>query len=146
MAHFERTMTVSAPVERVFAYATDVTKLPEHDATVIECHAITPGPIQQHSRLRMKIRDGDRERDMEAEVTEFSPNSVFAFHTVGSGSYLRRRYAFTPMGNGTQVHIEGELALPGPVGRLKELFWAPRELARQAAAEQAALQQHFETS
>jgi uncharacterized protein YndB with AHSA1/START domain len=144
MAHFERTLTVNAPAERVFAYATDVAKLPEHDATVVECHTITPGQVQAHSRLRMKVRDGDREREMEAEVTEYTPTTAFAFHTVGSGAYLRRRYTFTPVADGTQVHIEGELALPGLLGQLKELLGAKRELTRQAEAEGAALKQILE--
>jgi uncharacterized membrane protein len=144
MAHFERTMTVNAPVERVFAYATDVAKLPEHDATVIECHPITPGPIQKTTRLRMRVRDGDQEQDLEAEVTEFTPNQAFAFHTVGSGAYLRRRYRFTPMEQGTQVHLDGELALPGLLGRIKERLWAQRA-ARQAEADQAALKRILET-
>jgi uncharacterized protein YndB with AHSA1/START domain len=145
MARFERTTTVSAPVERVFAYATDITKLPEHDASVIECHAITPGPIQKNARLRMKVRDGDRERDMEAEVTEFTPTSAFAFHTVGAGAYLRRRYTFTPVQGGTQVHLEGELALPGLFGRLKEWLWARRARA-EAEADQLALKRILEAS
>jgi hypothetical protein len=144
MAHSERTLTVNAPAERVFAYATDIGKLPEHDATVIECHTITPGPIQKSTRLRMKVRDGDRERDMEAEVTECTPPIAFAFHTVGSGAYLRRRYTFTPVGDGTQVHIEGELAQPGLLGQLKEWFGAKRTLDRQAEAEGAALKQILE--
>lgn len=145
MARFERTMTVTAPLARVFAYATDITKLPEHDASVIECHAITPGPLQKNSRLRMKVRDGDRERDLEAEVTEFTPNSVFAFHTVGAGAYLRRRYTFTPVQGGTQVHLEGELAMPGIFGRLQEWLWARRARAA-AEADQIALKRILEAS
>jgi uncharacterized membrane protein len=145
MAHVERTVTVHAPVERVFAYTTDISKLPDHDATVVECHAITPGALHKNSRLRLKVRDGDREREMEAEVTELTPNQAFAFHTVGSGAYLRRRYAFTPAGDGTEVRVEGELALPGVVGRLQEILGAGRTFAREAEAEGQALKRILET-
>jgi uncharacterized membrane protein len=144
MAHFERTMTVNAPVERVFAYATDVAKLPEHDATVVECHPITPGPLQKTTRLRLRVRDGNQERAMEAEVTELTPNQTFAFHTVGSGAYMRRRYQFTPVPGGTQVHMQGDLALPGLLGRIREWLWARRALAQQAEADQAALKRILE--
>lgn len=146
MAHFERTTTVSAPVERVFAYTTDLSKLPEHDASMIECHTITPGPLHKNSRLRMKVRDGDGAHDLEAEITELTPTSVFAFHTVGSGAYLRRRYTFTPFEGGTQVHLEGEVALPGLFGRLKEWLWASRAVTRDAEADQAALKRILEAS
>ena len=145
MAHFEQTLMVHAPVERVFAYTIDLSKLPEHDATVIECHAVTPGALHKNSRLRLTLREGDREREMEAEVTELTPNQAFAFHTVGSGAYLRRRYAFVPAGDDTEVRVEGELALPGLVGRLQEMLWARRTFTREAEAESQALKRNLET-
>jgi uncharacterized protein YndB with AHSA1/START domain len=75
------TQEIKAPVEKVFAYATDFRKNAEWQEGVTESTQTPDGPTQLGTKFKTARTFLGQKLEATGEVTEFVPNKKFAFKT-----------------------------------------------------------------
>ena len=82
MITHEVTVHLNKPVEQVFAFLMDTTKLTTWQTNLIKIDKITEGPLRMGSRFREIRRLGRRESEIQGEITAFEPNKRFETKTL----------------------------------------------------------------
>jgi uncharacterized protein YndB with AHSA1/START domain len=125
MGRADLSVTITRPVEDVFAVLTDPSKSPKWSASAIRTELITPGPPGVGSR-RHAVTKGPFGGTMEnvMEVTELEPNRKVALRLISAtwGGTGRTWYTFTPVDGHTRVDWTWEIE---PAGRWKPLGSRP---------------------
>ena len=75
MAPIVSSIEIARPPEDVFSYATDPSRLPEWQESVVSTHSEESGPPGGGSRVTLTRRIGRGERTMTSEVTVSPPRS-----------------------------------------------------------------------
>jgi carbon monoxide dehydrogenase subunit G len=151
MASFSVTLEIARPPEDVFAYLTDVDRLPDWQTTAVSCE--TDGPVQLGSRIRERRTFIGRDVRTEVEVTAYDPPRRFDVRARGGPVPFAISHVLQPAPGGTQLDVEVHvkiggmmrLAATGPLkiaerefrsdfARLKELLEGEPESARNRAA------------
>lgn len=96
---------VVAPVERVFARATDFAQTPEVIEGVERVEMLTDGETRVGTRFRETRKMFGREATEEMEVTELTPPSGYVLETESHGAHYSTRFSFTPDGEGTIIQM-----------------------------------------
>ena len=104
MPKFELTMDIARPPADVFAYLTDVSKLPEWQSSAISASA--DSPMQAGSRIRERRKFLGRDVQSELEVTRYEPPTHFDAKSRVGPAQLQIRHALEPSGEGTRLHVE----------------------------------------
>ena len=118
MAKVERSITINAPVEKVFAYIEDPTNNPEWIPSMIEVTDVTGQGAGQHFRWAYKML-GLRLMG-ESTFTEHILNERIVEQSKG-GLVSTWTYTFIPEDGGTRVNLTVEYTIPIPVlGRVAE--------------------------
>jgi carbon monoxide dehydrogenase subunit G len=139
MAGFDLTVEIARPPEDVFAYLTDVSKLPEWQSSATSAEA--DGPLREGARIRERRRFMGRDVKTELEVTAYELLRRFDVESRGGPVSYGIRHALEPSAAGTRLHVEVEakvggmmrLAAQGPLkaaerefradfGRLKDIL------------------------
>lgn len=119
MARIRRTITINAPVEKVFDYWTDPTNLPEYWPSMVEVSDVHPLPKGGNS-FRFVYKMAGMRFEGASEDTEFVPNE----RTVTKGKdglESTVTATFQPVDDGTKMTFEVEYTVPIPLlGRLAE--------------------------
>jgi uncharacterized protein YndB with AHSA1/START domain len=120
LIRIELTIEIDRPVERVFAYVTDPSKLGEWQPNLIEATNETEGPLGRGTRLR-ETRRGPFGRTVEAvvEVAEYEPNARFDLRIVSGPLPIDGRHAFRARDGETRIDFVAE-GQPGGGLRLAE--------------------------
>jgi uncharacterized protein YndB with AHSA1/START domain len=109
MASFEVTVEVARPPADVFAYLTDVSKLPEWQSTASD--ADIDGAVRQGARIRERRQFLGRDVRTELEVTAYEPPRRFDVRSrVGPVSFSIR-HTLVPTGGGTRLRAEVDVKL-----------------------------------
>lgn len=118
MIRMERTICIQQPVEVVFAYVTDMTKVPSWlPVSAIRC--LSTGPMAVGSTFKQTAEFMGRHFDSTIQVTQYAPPHTFAFTMIDGPFPLNNTMALTPTSAGaTNLTMIGE-ANPG--GALKFL-------------------------
>src|SRR5205823_586300 len=104
MPTFELTLDVARPPADVFAYLTDMSKLPEWQSTVVTASA--DGPVRLGTRIRERRKFLGRDVQTELEVTTYeAPNRFDAKSRVGPVR-LQIRHTLEPSEGATRLHVE----------------------------------------
>jgi uncharacterized protein YndB with AHSA1/START domain len=82
MIKHELTIHLNRPVEQVFAFLMDTSKLSTWQSNLIKTEQITAGPWRAGSRFREVRRIGRRESEIQGEITVFEPNRRFETKTI----------------------------------------------------------------
>ena len=82
MITHEVTIHLNRPVEQVFAFLMDTSKLSTWQSNLIKTEQITAGPLGAGSRFREVRRMGRRESEIQGEITVFEPNQRFETKTI----------------------------------------------------------------
>ena len=82
MITHEVTIHLNRPVEQVFAFLMDTSKLSTWQSNLIKTEQITAGPLRAGSRFREVRRMGKRESEIQGEITVFEPNQRFETKTI----------------------------------------------------------------
>ena len=82
MITHEVTIHLNRPVEQVFAFLMDTSKLSTWQSNLIKTEQITAGPLGAGSRFREVRRMGKRESEIQGEITVFEPNQRFETKTI----------------------------------------------------------------
>ncbi|MHC4572330.1 MAG: SRPBCC family protein [Planctomycetota bacterium] len=118
MAKIERSITINAPVEQVFAYIENPMNNLEWIPSVIDIKDVTGSGVGQHHRWTYKMA-GIRLQG-ETTVTEHIPNQRSVAQSKG-GAVSTWIFTFEPHDGGTKLNLDIEYTIPVPVlGNLAE--------------------------
>ena len=112
--------TINRPVEVVFSYLTDLEKLPQWAAGVLESQQTSPGPRAVGTTYRIVGKVMGRRVPSTYTVTQFEAPSKFGGQNSGLLSF-EETYSFEALGGGTrltqmaQVRPQGIFKLLAPV-------------------------------
>ena len=114
-----KNITINAPVEKVFAYLSEPTNLPEIWPSLVEIKDVQRLP-NGGTRNRWVYKMAGIRLEGTSEDTERIPNRRLVSRTKG-GAESTQTWILQPEGKGTKVTFEVEYTVPIPVlGKLAE--------------------------
>ena len=117
MVKAEHTIVVERPVAEVFAYLTDVSKLPEWQSGVVEAKA--EGATEEGATFREVRKFLGKRMESTIEVTEYERDRLFTI-TVRRGPVpFEVRHVFEEADGGTRLTVSGS-GEPGGFFKLAE--------------------------
>jgi uncharacterized protein YndB with AHSA1/START domain len=112
---------ISRSATDVFAYVTDVERIPEwqHKAGVKKVTKQTPGPLAVGSKFTMERQAQRGLATIQAEVTALEAGRRFDFHTIDTDGFVGDfATTLTPQGDGTDLHWAVRMQPPNLLYRL----------------------------
>lgn len=106
MAGFHASEHIDRPPEDVFAYITNLDNALEWLPAVTRLEQITQGPLAVGTRYHETRQVGDREGQVEMEVTAYDPPRTYATAFARGGYESTYRYTFEAEGSGTAAELE----------------------------------------
>ena len=121
MAKITKSVTINAPVEKVYAFMSEPTNLPEIWPSMVEVKDVQPSPAGGYNFSWVYKMAGVR-FDGASETTEAIPNQrVVTKSTKGIESTFV--WMYEPEDGGTKLTVETEYTVPIPLlGKLAEAF------------------------
>ena len=121
MVKIEKTITINAPVEKVFGYVSEPTNLLEIWPSLVEVKDVQRLPNGGHS-FRWVYKMAGMRFEGSSEITEYVANQRAVTKTKGGIESIHTAI-YQPEAGGTKVTIEVEYTVPIPLlGRLVEAF------------------------
>jgi len=121
MALVKKSITINAPIEKVFKYIVEPSNLPEIWPSMIEAKDIQPLP-NGGNKFRWVYKMAGIRFEGNSEITEFVPNQRTVSVTKG-GIESEIIWEFQPEVGSTDVTFKGEYTVPIPlIGKLAEAF------------------------
>lgn len=102
----EHTVVIKRPPSEVFAYLTDVSKLPEWQSSAAE--ASVDGEVRLGARVREVRRLLGRRGESTLEVSEFEPDRKFSLRVISGPLPFEVRHTLTEENGGTRLDWVGE--------------------------------------
>ena len=102
MIQHEVTIHLNRPVEQVFAFLMDISKLTTWQSNLIKIEKITEGPLRMGSLFQEVRRLGRRESEIHGEITAFEPNKRFETKTLTKPQVVAS-YSFEVEDGGTRL-------------------------------------------
>ncbi len=121
MIQHEVTIHLNKPVEQVFAFLIDMSKLTTWQSNLIKSEQITAGPLHTGSRFREIRRMGKRESEIQGEITAFEPNKHLETKTVTKPQAMVS-YSLDPEPNGTRLKYKFVLITNGLMRLLEPII------------------------
>ena len=118
MIRVELTLEIARPAEEVFALLTDVTRVPEWQASAVESQA--DGPLAEGVRIHERRHFLGHDAETELEVSAFEPGRRLALHTLKGPVKLEIDHRLAEKDGHTTLHVTAEgrphglLRLAGP--------------------------------
>jgi carbon monoxide dehydrogenase subunit G len=106
MAGFMRQIQIDRPRAEVFAFATNLEKVPQWLPEVVRVEKLTDGPIRAGTQFRETRLMKGKEHSAIIDVSEHEPPRVHAASSSCFGILFTYRYRFEPKGGGTRIHLE----------------------------------------
>ena len=103
MLRAELTLDIARRADEVFAYLTDVDKLPEWQASVVDSHA--DGPLREGSRIVEQRSLLGHEAETELEVTAYEPGRRFALRSLRGPIELAIDHELEQDGSSTRLQV-----------------------------------------
>jgi uncharacterized protein YndB with AHSA1/START domain len=114
----ELTLEIARPADEVFALLTDVTRVPEWQASAVESRA--DGPLAEGVRIHERRHFLGHDGETELEVSAFEPGRRLALHTLKGPVKLEIDHRLAEKDGRTTLHVTAEgrphglLRLAGP--------------------------------
>jgi hypothetical protein len=140
MIKIEHSVVVDRPVEEVFAYATDVSKVPEWQTSALE--ARVDGPMQAGATGAIMRKFLGRRMESTVRFDEYEPPRKFAIESTSGPVQFHVHQTYESEGAGARINIvmEGE---PGGFFKLAEPL-VQRAIKREMEANFATLKDILE--
>lgn len=106
MARVEKTISVNAPAEKVFAYLADLTRHSEWANNPLKVEQTSEGAVRQGATFTSVGKQFGRENEDQLTVTEFVVNEKIAFESQGSAGKIRHDFTLKQE-NGTTTLTKG---------------------------------------
>ena len=107
----ERTVEISAPVERVFDLIDDPEKAKLWMDGLQETVITESPPNRVGTKFRQKIKEGGRTVEYSGEVTAYEPQRRLAVRIAGTGFGVDVDYRLTPVGAGTRLEFTCDMTM-----------------------------------
>jgi uncharacterized protein YndB with AHSA1/START domain len=117
MAKIETSISISQPVEKVFAFLTDLGNQKSLNASITD--VVFSGKIGVGTKFTIKSKYGNREFSSDNEVVALEPNKTFAIKTFAPApaSPVTNTYTLEKDGSGTKLHLSMDaVVMPGTEG------------------------------
>lgn len=115
----ERSITINAPVEKVFKYIEDPMNTPDWLPSAMESTDVSGSGVGKHYRYSYKMAGVLLKG--EATITEHIPNERIVLQAEGGGSTSTWSYSFKMHDGATMMKLDVEYTIPVPVlGKLAE--------------------------
>lgn len=121
MIQHEVTIHLDQPVERVFAFLMDTSKLSIWQSNLIKLETLTEGPLRTGSRFREVRRIGGKESEIQGEITALESNRRLETRTM-SKPQAKVRYLLEPEQAGTRLHYTFTLETGGLMRLLEPMI------------------------
>jgi uncharacterized protein YndB with AHSA1/START domain len=132
MAPIVESVEIARGPEDVFAYATDPSRLPEWQESVVSARREDDGPVRVGTRVVVTRRVRGRELTMTAELSELNPPTSWAVRGLDGPVRGNVKGRIEPLDGGQRSRVTIQLDLGGHgIGKLL----VPLFVRRQAAAE-----------
>ncbi len=103
MPHFSVRRTIAAPIEAVFAQASDFANAPKHVSGIKRVEMLTDGPVRVGTRFRETRVMFGKEATEEMEVIALTPPLGYVLGSESCGCRYRCEIRLSPSSNGTDV-------------------------------------------
>jgi hypothetical protein len=110
MANVMYTVTIEQPVDRVFAYVTDVNNHLKWQQGILDAHISPAGPVSLGSVYCYTTEVMGRRLETQLRVSAFEPNKRWNVTTTGVPRPVETAYTFESDGSGTKLTISMELS------------------------------------
>jgi uncharacterized protein YndB with AHSA1/START domain len=109
MIRFAFPVEIDRPVEDVFAFVTDPSRLPEWQTTTVSSVPETAGPLRAGTRLR-EVHRGPFGRELESlvEVARYEPNRRFDLRILEGPLPLDGNFGFEAVDGRTRIDFAAE--------------------------------------
>jgi uncharacterized protein YndB with AHSA1/START domain len=140
MIKIEHSIVVNRPVDEVFAYATDVSKVPEWQTSALEAHV--DGTMQAGATGAIVRKFLGRRMESNVQFDEYDPPRKFAVRATSGPVQFRVQQTYEPTDEGARITVvmEGE---PGGFFKLAEPL-VQRAIRREMEANFATLKDILE--
>lgn len=112
----EASVEINAPVERVFAFVSDVERQPEWIGAVSSVSDLSPGPLQVGSTFQLALDFMGRQAEARQEITRLEPNQAITQATTSGPISTEISITLEPSGSGTILRNVTQAEL-GSLGR-----------------------------
>ena len=146
MPRLDNSIDISAPLETVFAYLTDVESHPEWVKWTKQAEVTSLEKAALGSTSTRKMQVGPRKETVDAIVTEFKPNEFVTWkHT--RGMEMTDRLSVVPFKEGTKVAWSIDYTPPmGGMGKLMDVLFMERLFDQLAKDSMALLKERLESA
>ena len=141
MIRHEMSVHLKRPVEQVFAFLVDTEKLTMWQSDLMKAEQLTPGPVRLGSRFREVRRLGQKETEVQAEISAFEPNQRLGTKT-STKPEVRINYSLDPEQGGTRLSYQFVMLTTGLMWILEPVISS--SIRRQSAADFAKLKELLE--
>lgn len=144
MVRIEEQATINRPIEEVFAYMSDIDRQPEWVSTLTASRKVTSGPTGVGTTFQQSSKFLGRQFDLDNEITDYEPPTVYAFHSKSGSIDMRMRFTFTATGPSTTEVNQVAEGTSGGLFKLAEPMMA-RSMKKQFAEDLERLKQNLES-
>ena len=99
----EHSVVIRQPVERVFAFISDIERQPEWVGPVQSVTNVSPGPVQEGTTFTLSLAYMGRAADAEQTISRLEPNRVMTQETTSGPIAVQVTLAVEPVEGGTRV-------------------------------------------
>lgn len=121
MIQHEVSIHLNQPVEQVFAFLMDTSKLTTWQSNLIKSEPITEGPLRPGSRFREVRRINGKESEIQGEITTLEPNKRLETRTTTKPQAMVS-YSLDPEQGGTRLQYRFVLITTGMMRLLEPLI------------------------
>lgn len=132
--HVRHSLVIESPPEQVFSWIEHPQRARMWQPDVGDAEVLQATPGMVGTVFREVLRDSRGSVEMQGRITEFEPGRSMAVHLQGQGLSVDARYEVAPHPQGTLLHAEQTVVLPGRFARLVEPL-VRRRVARRGAAD-----------
>ena len=123
--HFEYTMVIDQPVEKVFNYVSNPLNLPEWQGPPTEIRNLqqtTPGQLREGDRFTTVLQFLGRRYETPTEVSAYEPNRHLSYRGTGPPVPTQMIFIFEEVPGGTRFTHSQEVEPGGFFGLAESLF------------------------
>jgi len=121
MIQHELTIHLDQPVEQVFAFLMDTSKLSTWQSNLIKSELLTEGPLHTGSRFRELRRINNKETEIQGEITALEPNKRLETKTA-TRPQATVSYSLAPEQGGTRLSYKFSLVTSGLMRLLEPMI------------------------
>jgi uncharacterized membrane protein len=113
MTKLESSVVINRPLEEVFAFATDIEKLPQWMAELVEAKQTSEGPLGVGTTVSAVAKPLGRRAESTQVVVEYQPNRKFAFKSTSGPVASEDETTFESVAGGTKLTRVTEAEMVG---------------------------------